>query len=212
MIFSSLNSYVWFELFVILKHVFWLFRCSKVWMLLKPPFCQQLQNGNYWKWYKKKIHSWSQWPALPWVLTTPPTRILCGDPVVLLASGCVSSPWFGKTAVWISAMSVQVVAAKMAEVELKDVPKKDLPVVSPVTPKTDEKGSLNNEAHVSATSPMSEPGVRSDPSPVSPNPLKMPQASAMKRPDPQQNGGEAFVNSDGTVAEAPRMKKVTKAD
>ncbi|TSK13224.1 Adenosylhomocysteinase 3 [Bagarius yarrelli] len=105
-------------------------------------------------------------------------------------------------------MSVQVVAAKMAEVELKDVPKKDLPVVSPVTPKTDEKGSLNNEANVSVTSSMSEPGVRGDPSPVNPNPVKMPQASAMKRPDPQQNGGEAFVNSDGTVAEAPRMKKI----
>lgn len=109
-------------------------------------------------------------------------------------------------------MSVQVVAAKMAEVELKDVSKKDLPVVSPVTSKTDEKGSLNTEVNVSVTSPVLEPGVRGDPSPVSPNLVKMPQASAMKRPDPQQNGGEAFVNSDGTVAEAPRMKKVIKAD
>lgn len=108
-------------------------------------------------------------------------------------------------------MSVQVVAAKMAEVELKD-PKKELPVVSPVNPKTDEKGSLNNEANVLVSSPVSEPGVRGDPSPVSPNLVKMPQASAMKRPDPQQNGGDAFVNSDGTVAEAPRMKKVTRAD
>lgn len=108
-------------------------------------------------------------------------------------------------------MSVHVVAAKMAEVELKDVPMKELPVVSPVTPKTDEKGSFNNEANVSVTSPTAEPGVRGDPSPVSQNPVKMPQASAMKRPDLQQNGGEAFVNSDGTVAEAPRMKKVTKA-
>ncbi|KAK3544819.1 hypothetical protein QTP86_027497 [Hemibagrus guttatus] len=105
-------------------------------------------------------------------------------------------------------MSVQVMAAKMAEVDLKDVPKKELPVVSPVNPKTDEKGSLKNEANVSVTSTVSEPGVRGDPSPVSPNPVKMPQASAMKRPDPQQNGGEAFVNSDGTVAEAPRMKKM----
>lgn len=127
------------------------------------------------------------------------------------SSGCVSVSRFGKTAQWIAAMSVQVVAAKMAEVELKDVPKKDLPVVSPVTAKIDEKGSINNEGNVSATSPMAEPGVRGDPSPVSPNPVKMPQASAMKRPDPQQNGGEAFVNSDGTVAEAPRMKKVIKA-
>ncbi|GAA6081759.1 adenosylhomocysteinase like 2b isoform X2 [Tachysurus ichikawai] len=109
-------------------------------------------------------------------------------------------------------MSVQVVAAKMAEVELKDVPKKESLVVSPVNPKTDEKGSLNNEANVSVTCPLSDPVVRGDPSPVSPNPVKMPQASAMKRPDPQQNGGEAFVNSDGTVAEAPRMKKVTIAD
>lgn len=105
-------------------------------------------------------------------------------------------------------MSVQVVAAKMAEVELKDVSKKELPVVSPVTPNTDEKGSLNSEANVTVTSPQPEPSVRSDASPLSPTPVKMPQASAMKRPDPQQNGGEAFVNSDGTVAEAPRMKKV----
>ncbi|KAI5094079.1 putative adenosylhomocysteinase 3 [Silurus meridionalis] len=105
-------------------------------------------------------------------------------------------------------MSVQVVAAKMAEVELKDVPKKDLPVVSAVLPKKEEKGSfVTSEANVPLTSPGSEPGVRSDPSPVSPNLVKMPQASAMKRPDPQQNGGEAFINSDGTVAEAPRMKK-----
>uniref|UniRef100_A0A9J7YSF8 S-adenosyl-L-homocysteine hydrolase NAD binding domain-containing protein n=1 Tax=Cyprinus carpio carpio TaxID=630221 RepID=A0A9J7YSF8_CYPCA len=53
-----------------------------------------------------------------------------------------------------------------------------------------------------------------EPSPVTtaPNPVKMPQASAMKRPDPQQNGGEAFVNCDGTVAEAPRMKKIQFAD
>lgn len=108
-------------------------------------------------------------------------------------------------------MSVQFVAAKMAEVELKDVPKKEVPVVSPVASKTDEKGSLNNEATVSASSSLPEPGVRGEPSPVNPNPVKMPQASAMKRPDPQQNGGEAFVNSDGTVAEAPRMKKVTGA-
>uniref|UniRef100_A0A8C1IH86 Adenosylhomocysteinase like 2b n=1 Tax=Cyprinus carpio TaxID=7962 RepID=A0A8C1IH86_CYPCA len=34
----------------------------------------------------------------------------------------------------------------------------------------------------------------------------------MKRPDPQQNGGEAFVNCDGTVAEAPRLKKIQFAD
>lgn len=149
-----------------------------------------------------------------WLLitTTPTTTILCGNLFVPLSSGCVSISRFGKTALWIAAMSVQVVAAKMAEVELKDVPKKELPVVSPVTSKTDEKGPFNNEANVSVMSPMSEPGVRGDPSPVSPNPVKMPQASAMKRPDPQQNGGEAFINSDGTVAEAPRMKKVIRAE
>uniref|UniRef100_A0AAQ5X975 S-adenosyl-L-homocysteine hydrolase NAD binding domain-containing protein n=1 Tax=Amphiprion ocellaris TaxID=80972 RepID=A0AAQ5X975_AMPOC len=89
-------------------------------------------------------------------------------------------------------MSVQVVAAKMAEVELKDVPTgKDLPAESPVTPTSEGKSSL---------------GL------LTPNPAKMPQASAMKRSDPQQNGGEAFVNRDGTVAEAPRMKKIQFAD
>lgn len=106
-------------------------------------------------------------------------------------------------------MSVQVVAAKMAEVELKDVPTKDLSPVSPLTSKSDEKEGTRTESGAavsSATSPAAEPTVRADPSP---NPTKMPQASAMKRTDQQQNGGEAFVNQDGTVAEAPRMKKVT---
>ncbi|XP_068611642.1 putative adenosylhomocysteinase 3 [Brachionichthys hirsutus] len=100
-------------------------------------------------------------------------------------------------------MSVQVVAAKMAEVELKDVPTgKHLPAGSPVTPT--EAGSS------AAASPTAEPSAKAgegSPSLLTPNPAKMPQASAMKRPDPQQNGGEAFINRDGTVAEAPRMKK-----
>lgn len=99
-------------------------------------------------------------------------------------------------------MSVQAVAAKMAEVELKDVAGKDpSPAISPLTPKAEEKKSEYNSS-------------AGEPSPVVavPNPVKMPQVSAMKRPDPQQNGGEAFVNCDGTVAEAPRMKKVTRTD
>lgn len=111
----------------------------------------------------------------------------------------------------IAAMSVQVLAAKMAEVELKDVPGKELTPESPLTPKTDDKGIVENEPKAtSATTPTMEPIVKTgDPSPgfLTPN-TKMPQASAMKRTDPQQNGGEAFVNRDGTVAEAPRLKKV----
>ncbi|KAI7792138.1 putative adenosylhomocysteinase 3 [Triplophysa rosa] len=104
-------------------------------------------------------------------------------------------------------MSVQTVAAKMAEVELKDVAGKDpSPAISPLTPKVEEKKSENNSSTSAAAA--------GEPSPVvaSPSPVKMPQVSAMKRPDPQQNGGEAFVNCDGTVAEAPRMKKVTSTD
>lgn len=99
-------------------------------------------------------------------------------------------------------MSVQAVAAKMAEVELKDVVGRDAsPAISPLTPKAEEKKSENISSSAAAV----------EPSPVTtaPNPVKMPQASAMKRPDLQQNGSEAFVNYDGTVAEAPRMKKVT---
>lgn len=111
----------------------------------------------------------------------------------------------------IAAMSVQVLAAKMAEVELKDVPGKELTPESPLTPKTDDKGIVENEPKAtSATTPTMEPIVKTgDTSPgfLTPN-TKMPQASAMKRTDPQQNGGEAFVNRDGTVAEAPRLKKV----
>lgn len=106
------------------------------------------------------------------------------------------------------------VTAKMAEVELKDVPCKELPTDSPVTPNSEEKNLVKNEPYEvgsSATTPTTESSVKSmDTSPglLTPNPVKMPQASAMKRPDPLQNGGEAFVNRDGTVAEAPRMKKV----
>lgn len=115
-----------------------------------------------------------------------------------------------------AAMSVQVVAAKMAEVELKDVPTgKDLPAGSPVTPTSEGKNLTRSDPH-EAGSPVASPHT-TEPSAkagdgslglLAPNAAKMPQASAMKRPDPQQNGGEAFVNRDGTVAEAPRMKKV----
>ena len=110
-------------------------------------------------------------------------------------------------------MSVQVVTAKMAEVEVKDEPNKELPAGSPVTPSSDDKTLAKNVPHdvgSSATTPTVEPSVKADPSPglLTPNPVKMPQSSAMKRPEPQQNGGDAFVNRDGTVAEAPRMKKV----
>lgn len=110
-------------------------------------------------------------------------------------------------------MSVQVVAAKMAEVELNDIPTKELAPVSLVTPKAEDKGLNKNEPNpVASTSSLAPPveTVRGDPSPSPtpcPNPVKMPQASAMKRTDAQQNG-EAFLNRDGTVAEAPRMKKV----
>ncbi|XP_028306226.1 putative adenosylhomocysteinase 3 [Gouania willdenowi] len=111
-------------------------------------------------------------------------------------------------------MSVQVVAAKMAEVDLKDVPTgKDLPAGSPMTPTSDGKKIPRNDPHEAGTSPMAEPSVKPGEGSLgllTPNPAKMPQASAMKRPDPQQNGGEAFVNRDGTVAEAPRMKKVRR--
>lgn len=110
-------------------------------------------------------------------------------------------------------MSVQVVAAKMAEVELKDVlTGKDAPVGSPVTPTSEGKSLARSEASSSAaSSPIAESSAKAGESSLgllAPNPVKMPQGSAMKRPDPQQNGGEAFVNRDGTVAEAPRMKKV----
>lgn len=116
-------------------------------------------------------------------------------------------------------MSVQVVAAKMAEVELKDVPAgKDLPAGSPMTPTSEGKNLTRNDPHEAgssaAASPTAEPSAKAGEGSLgllTANPAKMPQASAMKRSDPQQNGGEAFVNRDGTVAEAPRMKKVSEA-
>lgn len=115
-------------------------------------------------------------------------------------------------------MSVQVVAAKMAEVELKDVPTgKDLKAGSPMTPTSEGKNLARNDPHEAgsstAASPTAEPSAKAGEGSLgllTPNTAKMPQASAMKRSDPQQNGGEAFVNRDGTVAEAPRMKKVSE--
>lgn len=117
-----------------------------------------------------------------------------------------------------AAMSVQVVAAKMAEVELKDVPTgKDLSAGSPMTPTSEGKNLVRNDPHEAgssaAASPTAEPSAKAGEGSLgllTPHPAKMPQASAMKRSDPQQNGGEAFVNRDGTVAEAPRMKKVSE--
>lgn len=118
-----------------------------------------------------------------------------------------------------AAMSVQVVAAKMAEVELKDVPTgKDLSAGSPMTPTSEGKTLAKSDPHEAgssaAASPTAEPSAKAGEGTLgllTPNTAKMPQASAMKRSDPQQNGGEAFVNRDGTVAEAPRMKKVSEA-
>lgn len=115
-------------------------------------------------------------------------------------------------------MSVQVVAAKMAEVELKDVPTgKDLSAGSPMSPTSEDKSlpkidsfaaGSSGSAAASLTVESSAKAGDSSPGLLTPNAAKLPQASAMKRTDPQQNGGEAFVNRDGTVAEAPRMKKV----
>lgn len=109
-------------------------------------------------------------------------------------------------------MSVQVVAAKMAEVELKDVsPGKDLPAESPVTPTSEDKTVARKDPHEAGSS-AAEPSakaVEGSRGLLTPNAAKMPQTSALKHPDPQQNGGEAFINRDGTVAEAPRMKKVS---
>ncbi|KAJ8269739.1 hypothetical protein COCON_G00123460 [Conger conger] len=89
----------------------------------------------------------------------------------------------------------------MAEVELNDIPTKELAAVSPVTPKAEEKGLIKNETNPVASTSSAAPAaetVRGDPSPSPtpcPNPVKMPQASAMKRTDAQQNG-EAFLNRD----------------
>lgn len=120
-------------------------------------------------------------------------------------------------------MSVQVVAAKMAEVELKDVSAgKALPAESPVTPNSEEKTLARSEPQkeagssaAAATSPTAEPSAKAGEGSrglLTPSAAKMPQASALKHSDPQQNGGDAFVNRDGTVAEAPRMKKVSDED
>ncbi|KAG7268775.1 hypothetical protein CRUP_034259 [Coryphaenoides rupestris] len=101
----------------------------------------------------------------------------------------------------------------MAEVEqLKDVVQVP-PVPAPAS-------------HNKDPSPAGTPntGTTTDPDPdPSPSPAAavaavvktLPQPSALKQRPEQQNGGgggEAFVNRDGTVAEAPRMKKIQFAD
>ncbi|MBN3281079.1 SAHH3 Adenosylhomocysteinase, partial [Polyodon spathula] len=113
-------------------------------------------------------------------------------------------------------MSVQVVAAKMAEVELKDINSKSLPAAMPVPQKQEEKSAIKSQPAVPSTSPAVSAAVKvaaAPEDPTLPNPslnlMKMPQASVLKRTEQQHNGGEAFINPDGTVTEAPKtVKKV----
>ncbi|MGH0162659.1 UNVERIFIED_CONTAM: hypothetical protein FKN15_046271 [Acipenser sinensis] len=106
-------------------------------------------------------------------------------------------------------MSVQVVAAKMAEVELKDINSKSLPAAMPVVQKQEEKSAVKSQTAVSSTSPAVSAAAPEEPSLPTPsqNLMKMPQASVLKRTEPQHNGGEAFINPDGTVTEAPKTVK-----
>uniref|UniRef100_A0A6I8N3Y0 Adenosylhomocysteinase like 2 n=2 Tax=Ornithorhynchus anatinus TaxID=9258 RepID=A0A6I8N3Y0_ORNAN len=112
-------------------------------------------------------------------------------------------------AVEAAAMSVQIVSAKVAAVELKDL--------SPPEPEAQATPSR-------AVPAMAEGGGAGDPEapgPAAPAPPagKVPQASAMKRSDPHhqhqrhRDGGDALVSPDGTVIEAPRtVKKIQFAD
>ncbi|KAK1169133.1 putative adenosylhomocysteinase 3 isoform X2 [Acipenser oxyrinchus oxyrinchus] len=111
-------------------------------------------------------------------------------------------------------MSVQVVAAKMAEVELKDINSKSLPAAMPVAQKQEEKSAVKSQPAAPSTSPAVSAAAKvavapEDPTLPTPSPnlMKMPQASALKRTEPQHNGGEAFINPDGTVTEAPKTVK-----
>ncbi|XP_023657417.1 S-adenosylhomocysteine hydrolase-like protein 1 isoform X2 [Paramormyrops kingsleyae] len=116
-----------------------------------------------------------------------------------------------------TAMSVQVVSAKMAEADLQASSSKELKAVPPGMPKSEEKKVLKNEpkaaAATSPVGPSTEVIAKGDPS-HSPTPspdLPKMQASAMRRTDGRQNG-ESLLNSDGTVAEAPKTKKIQFAD
>lgn len=123
-------------------------------------------------------------------------------------------------------MSVQVVssaaAAKVPEVELKDLspsevePQLGLSAVA-VSAMAPPAGGGDPEAPAPAAERPPAPGPGSAPA-AAPSPAagKVPQASAMKRSDPHhqhqrhRDGGEALVNPDGTVTEAPRtVKKVS---
>ncbi|RXM35923.1 Transmembrane protein 209 [Acipenser ruthenus] len=116
----------------------------------------------------------------------------------------------------IAEMSVQVVAAKMAEVELKDINSKSLPAAMPVAQKQEEKSAIKSQTAAPSPSPAVSAAAKVAAAPEdptlptpSPNLMKMPQASVLKRTEPQHNGGEAFINPDGTVTEAPKtVKKV----
>ncbi|KAF3859541.1 hypothetical protein F7725_021940 [Dissostichus mawsoni] len=152
--------------------------------------------------FLKKLHG----PQCIWAVVAPPFTS------ARLAI-CVGKKGLCETA----AMSVQVVAAKMAEVELKDVPSgKDLPAGSPMTPTSEGKSLGRNDPHEAgssaAASPTAEPSKAGEGSLglLNTNPAKMPQASALKRTDPQLNGGEAFVNRDGTIQFADQKQEFTK--
>uniref|UniRef100_H2ZWD0 Uncharacterized protein n=1 Tax=Latimeria chalumnae TaxID=7897 RepID=H2ZWD0_LATCH len=123
-------------------------------------------------------------------------------------------------------MSVQVVAAKMAEVELKGLKEKTAAVLEiPNHPSDVAGGGSSSPSPVAAAGVVGKTGGRrrAECQPVpggttaaaapAAAAVKLPQASAMKRSDPQrqQNGGEGIVSSDGTITEAPRtVKKVTE--
>lgn len=122
-------------------------------------------------------------------------------------------------------MSVQVVsaatAAKVSEVGLKDLsPSEAEPQLglstAAVGAMTPPAGGGDPEAPAPAAERPPAPGPGSGAAAaLSPAAGKVPQASAMKRSDPHhqhqrhRDGGEALVNPDGTVTEAPRtVKKV----
>ncbi|MGH0136347.1 UNVERIFIED_CONTAM: hypothetical protein FKN15_032027 [Acipenser sinensis] len=82
----------------------------------------------------------------------------------------------------------------------------------PVVQKQEEKSAVKSQTAVSSTSPAVSAAAPEEPSLPTPSPnlMKMPQASVLKRTEPQHNGGKAFINPDGTVTEAPKtVKKFT---
>ncbi|RXM99871.1 Transmembrane protein 209 [Acipenser ruthenus] len=177
---------------------------------INPPHYQLIYQGHIYNLPKTKESGMLGSAVMDYISYNP---LLNFRSLSLISAVCILCVCW-KEDCEIRDMSVQVVAAKMAEVELKDINSKILPAAMPVVQKQEEKSAVKSQTAVPSTSPAVSAAAKVAAAPEdptlptpSPNLMKMPQASVLKRTEPQHNGGEAFINPDGTVTEAPKTVK-----